>query len=201
MRSLLITLLLLVSASSVVAQPPLTITKSGYYITEVNAEGVPTLVKLTVVVDPTNGGTPAPNPPDVVDIDTAVVKQVKEWSKAVNDPQGAQAVAAVYSHIKGAVDDSLLNATSAWPALKDATDNAITIVDGTEKWKVFRDQLSALVTEGRQRGTLQSQKAVSVFLRSVQQGLELSADGSNALSLDILTTIATKTNEAIDANK
>jgi hypothetical protein len=200
MRSLILTLLAILS-STAMGQPPLTITSSGYYITEINADGVPKLVKITVVVDLTGGNAPAPNPPDVADIDTAVVKQVKEWSETVNDPQGAQAIAAVYSHIKGAVDDTLLDVVSVWPALKDATDNAITIVDSTEKWKTFRDQLSALVTEGRQRGTLQNKKAVSVFLRSVQQGLELSADGSNALSLDTLTAIATKTNEAIDANK
>ena len=180
------------------AQPPLLITTSGYYYTELDASGVPSLVEITTVVDLRDGVPPTtPTTP----VDTALANQVKTWSDTANDPQGAQAIAAVYSHIRGAVNDGILDEVTVWQALKLSTDSAIEIMGSDSKWKDFRSQLSALVTEGRQRGTLQTPEPISRMIRSVQHGLELSADGSNALTLDILTSIAAKTNEAIDATK
>ena len=194
----------LLFATSALAQPPMTITPSGYYVTVLDASGVPTLVKLTVIVDLTGGTTPdSPTPPtppsDSVDLE--VVKQVKAWADAVADPQGAQGIAAVYSHVKGAVDDDTLSTTTAWGVLSQATDAAIIVTDSGAKWKAFREKLSAIITEGTQRGTLQSKASIALLMRSVQQGLELSADGSDALSLDLLTRIAMRTNEAIDERK
>lgn len=184
-----------------VAQPPLTITQSGYYLTQLDADGVPTLVQITTVVDLTGGSTPdAPEPP-APDVDAKIVKQVQGWAGTVSNPQGAQAIAAVYSHVRGAVEDGLLDETSVWVALKAATDYAINATEGGDSWDNFREHLSALVTEGRQRGTLQSSDEIARMMRSAQQGLELSADGSEAISLDLLVKIAAKTNEAIDASK
>jgi len=201
---IIVSLAYILLASSVFAQPPLTITSNGYYITVLGADGVPSLVKLTVVVDLTGGTKPdtpkTPEPPED-NVDLEVVKQIKAWADAVADPQGAQGIAAVYSHAKGAVDDDTLNTTTIWPVLNQATDAAVIVMDGGTKWKEFRGKLSALITEGRQRGTLQSKASVALLTRSVQQGLELSADGSNALSLDLLTRIAMRTNEAIDEHK
>lgn len=181
------------------AQPPLTITPSGYYVTELGPDGVPVLVQITTVIDMTGADVPAP--PDGGEVDQALVKKVKGWASNVEDPQAAQAIAAVYSHIRGAVDDGILSPVTVWPALKDATDSSLELVDSGQKWKPFRDELSAVVTEGRQRGTLQSAAAISRMVRSVQHGLELSADGSDALPLDVLTNVAAKTNEAIDEHK
>lgn len=186
-------------ASLAHSQPPLTITSSGYYLTEVDSNGVPSLVQITTVIDMTGGDSPTP--PDEGEVDAAIVKQVRKWADAVDDPQSAQAIAAVYSHVRGAVDEAILDSTTVWPALKDSTDSAIELVEGVKSWKPFRDELSAVVTEGRQRGTLQSPSAISRMARSVQHGLELSADGSDALPLDVLTKVAAKTNEAIDEHK
>jgi len=190
----------LIACVGSLAQPPLTITSSGYYLTQLDANGVPSLVQITTVIDMT-GGTDTPTPPDQGDVDPALVKDIKAWADATEEPQAAQAIAAVYSHVRGAVDDGTLDPVTVWPALKDATDSAIMVVDGAAAWSDFREKLSAVVTEGRQRGTLQSPAAISRMARSVQQGLELSADGSDALSLDDLVVIAAKTNEAIDEHK
>jgi hypothetical protein len=99
------------------------------------------------------------------------------------------------------MEDRVLSPTTVWPVLKDATDAAVKIVDTSADWSTFRTKLSAFVTEGRQRGTLQSNRDVMRMIRSVQHGLELSADGSDALGLDKLVAIAAKTNEAIDGHK
>lgn len=195
-----VVVLLLIGCAGAFAQPPLTITSSGYYITVVGADGVPQLVKITTVIDMT-GGDSTPAPPGVDEIDSALAQQVKDWANTAADPQAAQGIAAVYSHIRGAVDDGLLDPVTVWPAFKNATDSAIVVVDGGKKWDEFRTKLSAVVTEGRQRGTLQTPASVSRMARSVQHGLELAADGSDALPLDKLTAIAAKTNEAIDAEQ
>lgn len=184
-----------------VAQPPLTITSGGYFITQVDAAGIPTMVQITTVIDMTGGNTPLPPGGDKPDVDAVLVKQVQGWADVADEPQTAQAIAAVYSHVRGAVEDGLLNGTTVWPALKTATDVAIETTEGTEVWTVFRDSLSSVVTEGRQRGTLQTPADIARMLRSVQHGLELSADGSDAVSLDKLVAIAAKVNEAIDGQK
>lgn len=183
------------------AQPPLTITTSGYYLTVVDADGIPQLVKITTVVDLTGGdGTPAP-PIDDSNLDIELVKQVKQWSLAIEDPQSAQAIAWVYLQLADALDDDLLDTTSIWLATKTATDSAIGVVEGSKDWKPFRDQLSDVITIGRQRGTMQSKAAIGRMMRSVQKGLEQAADGSNALTMAQTAAITAKTNEAIDAAK
>ena len=55
-----------------------------------------------------------------------------------------------------------------------------------------------MFAEAKQRGQLSTPQQVAKVLLSVQQGVELSADGSVALGLDKLVTIAQRTNEAID---
>lgn len=193
-----IVMLLLMGSVGLMAQPPLTITSAGYFITQVDDQGVPSLVQLTTVIDLTQEDTPAP--PDLTGVDLAVAATVKEWADAANQPQGAQAIAAVYSHVKGAVEDSIVSPVTVWDVLKDATDSSISI-SKSSGWADFRSKLSAMVTLDRQKGLLDSPAAISRFLRSVQHGLELSADGSTALELDLLVAIAAKTNEAIDAHK
>lgn len=180
------------------AQPPLTITDAGYFITVVGDDGVPRLVQITTIVD-LRGGGDTPSPPDKKpDVDAELVKQVKSWAGSVEDPQTAQAIAAVYSHVRGAVADGKLATAGSWDVLKQATDCAIAVVGSDADWQPFRDELSAVITEGKQRGTLSGKPEIVRLLRSVQAGLELSADGSDALALDKLAEIARKTNEAID---
>lgn len=193
--------LTMLCCTGLLAQPPLTITTSGYYLTQVDASGVPTMIQITTVIDLTDGkNPPQPPPPDVVDIDKALVKSVKSWATEAGETMTAQALAAVYSHVRGAVEDDILTVETIWPVLNEASDFAVECSEGTQ-WKPFRDKLSDHITEARQRGTLQNKVDVLRLALSVQQGLELSADGSDALSLDKLTAIAAKTNEIIDANR
>lgn len=194
------TAVLIWTAAAVAAAPPLTITDSGYYLTILGEDGVPELVLIETVVDLTEGNKPD-TPDKEPDVDVALVRQVQGWAESLEDPLTSQAVALVYGHVRGATKDGSLTPASAWTALKQATDSAVGVVASGTDWSTFRDELSVVVTEGRQRGTLQSTATVTRFLRSVQHGLELSADGSDALSLDKAVAIAAKTNEAIDGNQ
>ena len=189
--------------------PPLTITDGGFYFTVVGDDQVPMLVEITRITDlRTNGGkreprdNSPPEPPteDESDFIKAAEPKVREWASVVADPQSAQGIAAVYSHVRGAVEDDLINTKSVWPVLKTATDSAIEITTIGKDWVPFRDKLSSLITEGQQRNEVSSKADIIKLMLAVQQGLELAADGSIALSMDKLTRIAKATNEAIDGN-
>lgn len=181
-------------------QPPLTITPSGYYITQLDADGVPSMVQITTVIDLT-GGVDVPGPPSNPKVDADLVRQVQRLAGKVDDPQSAQAIAWVYLQIHDALSDGLLNASTVWVAMKQATDSALGVVATGKDWEGFRDELSDVITVARQRGTMQTSGEIALMLRSVQHGLELSADGSDALTMAQTAAITAKTNEAIDAAK
>ena len=200
------------------AAPPLTVTDAGYFLTVVDDNGVPSMLALDRVVDlrsnpsdpippvitapPTDPVPPGPDtlPPTKADIDVATVKSVQEWAAAVSDPNGSQAVAAVYDHVQKAYGDGLLSDSSVWSALKSATDDALTIASPAVNWSTFRTHLSDLITLGRQRGTLGKKVEINRTLSSIKHGLDLSADGTPMLSDSTLVAIAIKTNEVIDAH-
>jgi hypothetical protein len=194
-------------SAGIIAAPPLTITDGGYWLTVVDSAGVPSLVRVETVVDLRSGDDPAPEPkptpetptPPTVDYDLDVVRASKAAAESINDPNGAQAIKAVYDHVAGALADGLLDANSVWPALKTATDDALTITSSTVNWSAFRSAMSTLVTERRQRGTLADANQISNVLLSIAQGASMAADGKPALEDAQIFAIAIKTNEAIDA--
>lgn len=210
MRGIQVFLLACIAAALASAeQPPLTITRAGYFLTELDASGVPVFRKLDTVVDLSERGTPPVEPkppvepepkPEPRKLDLEVVTAARGWSAAIADPLTAQGVAQVYSHVADAHSDGLVSAELLWPTLRKATDSAITAVASGKDWKPFRDQVSARITLARQQGKLADRESILLLLASVQQGLEMSADGSAALSLAKSVEIAKKTNEAIDAN-
>lgn len=180
---------------------PLTITPSGYYLTIVDASGTPQYTRIETVIDLTGAEKPGPGDPDVPDepaVDMELVAKVKAWAIAVNDPQSAQAIAAVYSHIRGALADGTLTAESVWSPLKQATDSGLGVIKEGKDWSGFREQITGEFTDAKQRGKLSDAKAIGRMLLSVQHGAELAADGSTALTMDQMVEIARRTNTAID---
>jgi hypothetical protein len=127
------------------------------------------------------------------------VRASKAAAEAIADPNGSQAIKAVYDHVVGAFDEGLLDSASVWPALKTATDNALTITSSSINWAPFRTSISAMITERKQRGGLQSKDEIAKVLLSIAQGASMAADGKPALSDGQVVEIAIKTNEAIDA--
>jgi hypothetical protein len=190
-------ILWLLSGAIAQAQPPLTITQAGYYITVVDESGVPSLVELSTVVDLRKGGEPD-TPDDKPDIDPQLVRSVEAWSDLVVDPLGAQAIAAVYSHLRLALKDGILTTDNVWITSKLATDSALSIVGTGKDWTGFRRSVSDEIGTRKSQGRLASSRDVQRVMHSLQHGLELSADGSTALSMDQLVRIASATNEAID---
>jgi hypothetical protein len=186
-------------ASSVYAQvdSPLTITESGYFLTEIGDDGVPVYVKIPVVVDLTEASQERPEAPE---IDKELVDRIKVLATKIDDPASAQAIAAVYAHIRGAVADGTLSSETMWGPLKGATDSALALIGGKD-WTEWRDGVTAIFTLAKQRGQLNDAKQIDRMLMSIQAGVELAADGSTAISMDKTIEIARRTNTAIDGVK
>jgi len=199
------------------ADRPLTITPGGYWLTYIDGNGVPSFVKVDNVLDLRSSEQPKPpveepkpdavpdtpvepKPPVVPDFDLTLVKDSQAWAESIGDTDTSQAISAVYAHVGGAFEDGLVKPESIWQVLRVATNDAIKIADGKKDWKPFRDKLSDIVTLGLQQGTLADKKAVMRLINSVRQGLDQSADGSTAITIDKLIRIAASTNGAIDAN-
>lgn len=198
LRSVFLSLVLF-SLASAQSDSPLTITPNGYYLTVIDSSGVPSYVQIQTVVDLTAGQSPpGPDEPEVPSVDKELVAKAKAWALMVDDPGSAQAISAVYAHIRGALADGTLNAESVWSPLKQATDSGLGVIQSDKNWAVFRDKLTEEFTDLKQRGKLGDSKAIERVLLSVQQGVELAADGSTALTMDQMVEIARRTNLAID---
>ncbi len=191
--------LTLLSVAVAQSDSPLTITPNGYYLTVVDSSGLPTYVQIKTVIDLTAGQPPTgPGEPDTPAVDKELVEKAKVWAMAVDDPASAQAISAVYAHVRGALADGVLNSESVWSPLKQATDSGLGVVQSSKSWSGFRDKLTQEFTDLKQRGKLGDSKSIERALLSVQQGIELAADGSTALSMDQMVEIARRTNLAID---
>lgn len=177
---------------------PLTITPSGYYLTTVDASGVPQYTKIETIIDLSGTSQPDPYEPDEPAVDMELVAKVKAWAIAVDDPQSSQAIAAVYSHIRGALADNTLTPDSVWSPLKQATDSGLGVIKEGKDWSGFRERITEVFTDAKQRGKLSDAKSIGSVLLSVQHGAELAADGSTALTMDQMVEIARRTNTAID---
>lgn len=199
-----LTLIFLCATAS--ASPPLTITKSGYYLTVVDANGNPSLERIATVIDLRDGGVVpdvppiviTPEPPPVV-VDDALVAEIKAAAVAIQDPASAQGISLAYTQIRDAFSDGLVSAEAIWPVLKTATDSAL-VVTSAKDWKPFRSKLSAVITARKQQGTLDTKDEIIAYLTAIKAGLEQAAEGSAAISFADTIKIVAKTNEAIDDN-
>jgi hypothetical protein len=202
LRSLILSLF----CSVAVAAPPLTITKSGYYLTIVDASGNPSLEKIATVIDLRDGGVVpdvppvvvVPEPPPVV-VDAALVAEIKAAAVAIQDPSSAQGISLAYTQIRDAFSDGLVSSESVWAVLKTATDSAL-VVTSAKDWKPFRSKLSAIITARKQQGLLDGKDEIIAYLTAIKAGLEQAAEGSSAISFADTIKIVAKTNEAIDDN-
>jgi len=183
---------------SLASQPVLVITPSGFFYLEAGADGVPVNVPVKTIVD-LRGGSPGPTPdaPDDPRPDNALSVQIRDLAKTIGDPAGAQALALVYTQSGEAVTDGLVPVVGSLDAVRKASDNALALTATLFKWDPFRAQLSTIATERTQRGELSTPKQMADFLKAIALGLELAADGSNALDFSVIIQVSTGTNAAL----
>lgn len=195
---LLIVIAILAQTSLAIATPPvLVITPGGYFYLEVGNDGVPVSTPVDRIVDLRGGDNPPPVDPPPPPVDAALVRQIRDLAKAVADPAGSQALALVYTQSSGAVADGLIPVASSLDAVRVASDKALALVVTAKDWGSFRSEISTLAANRIQRGELTTPKQMADFLQAISSGLELSADGSQALDFSVVIGIATATNNAL----
>jgi hypothetical protein len=189
---------------SLASQPVLVITSSGYFYLDTDSSGSPISVPVSKIVDLRSGSDPdgpdVPAPqPDTPDIE--LTRLAKGWAESVVDPQGSQAMELVYLQIADAIKAGHLNVDTAPTALVAASDSVLGTLSKADAWKPFRKSAGDELTERRQRGKVDSAASMESFLRAVAMGLQMSADGSDAITLSETLQIVTATNKAIDGAK
>ena len=183
------------------SRPVLVITPSGYFYLEASADGLPISVPVAKIVDLRGGSDPDGPPPEPDTPDIELTRLAKGWAEAVGDPQGSQAMELVYLQIADALKAGQLTIDTAPAALAAASDKVLATLGKADAWKPFRSAAGDELTERRQRGKVDSAASMESFLRAVAMGLQLSADGSDAITLSETLQIVTATNKAIDGAK
>lgn len=200
-RAIALLVFAFVCGLSLASQPVLVITPTGFFYLETGDDGAPVSVPVAKIVDlrggspgPTPGPTPGPNEPRP---DNALSVQIRDLAKAIGDPAGAQALALVYTQSGEAVTDGLVPVVGSLDAVRKASDNALALTATLFKWDPFRSSLSTIATERTQRGELATPQQMGDFLKAVAIGLELAADGSQALDFSVIIGVSTGTNNAL----
>ena len=200
----IVTVLLLSICPAFGDQPSLLITDQGYFFLAIE-DGIPVIHQPSRVIDVRKGTpdepVPSPVPPtSPTSPDPALTSKSKDWAKAVNDPNSAQALALIYRQIEESVKANTLTVDTGTQALSVATDTVLKSLETEDKWISFRDSASKELANRMSQGGMNTTQFAE-FLLAIAFGLELASDGSNALSFSEVLEIVSKTNTAIDKTK
>lgn len=139
--------------------------------------------------DPEPDRPPGPQPTDLS-------RQVAGWARAVADPSGAQALALVHRQVADAAGEMTLE--QAIQSLRTGSDRALVETGTINQWAEFRRKTGQSLAEHRQRGQVVTSEHFAAWMNEIAQGLELAADGSQALPLRTVINVAALVNAAIE---
>lgn len=198
MRTITTLLTLLFCTPLLAENPSIIITDNGYFLL-ILKDGVPEVQTPFKVIDTREGDTPPSSPGNPgVSPDPELTKKVKAWAVEVSDTDSAQGLALIYRHTEESLRAGTLNVNTAIETQREATDKYLEKQEKSEEWKFFRDNLSNELSTRMARGNI-TPKTLGEFFIATAFGLELAADGSEALSMTALLEIVSITNTIIDS--
>ena len=185
------------------APPAVVLTDSGVYLLSLDSDATPTISKATVIDRRSGSDEPGPDPDEPRDDspDVELTLSAKGWAEAVGDPQTAQAMAMVYRQIDDSVAADKLTRDQAIAALREATDAVLMSRGSAAKWEPFRKSAGDELAKRMQVGAITDAASLRVFLKAVAHGLELAADGSDAIGFAEVIDVSSRINDAIDGAK
>ncbi|QDV86943.1 hypothetical protein [Planctomycetes bacterium TBK1r] len=201
-QHILLGLAILVGSIGVIAgPPPLTITDAGYFLTVLDTDGVPSLVRIETVVDlrdgdetpPTSPDEPKPDPEQPAEPPAGISADAAEWSASIGDPKGAQKYALVFETVRDGAIDGKVNTATVYHVLHSAADSVI-----DENWQPFRRKLSDYLVAKMQEGGLSNATVIANTLEAVRYGLAYSARGSESITPGEALAVVSKTNSIIN---
>lgn len=194
----------LITSLALCSPPSVIITDGGYFLLTADDDGTPSLNRVRRVID-IRGDAPDPDDPDGPDPDPdpdtpdlELTRKARGWAAAVGDPPTAQALALVYLQVTESIEAGNLNLETGPIAVALATDAVLASRSAAEKWKPFRDAASDELTLRRQNESITTAAHLVAFLRAVAAGLELAADGSEAIGFSTVIGVAEMVNQSID---
>lgn len=128
-------LLLAAFAGSTLSAPPLVLVPGGgVFVLELQGSS-PTLSAYQGQIVDMRGEVPEPPPGG------PLTEQVAAWTREVNDPTVAQALAFLYGEIaKGHSSGSI---SDAWGSAKTGADRVLEVSGATERWRPWREKVGA----------------------------------------------------------
>lgn len=200
MRSAITLIIAVVLLTVAPAAPPLTITDAGYFLTAVDANGVPTLERIDTVVDLRTGGDLPPTaddppqsepepPPDGISADTY------RWASQVDRSDEAQKYALIFETVRDGVLDGQVPIVKITDALKLSADGLI-----GDQWQEFRQRVGDHLVDSLTRGDLGTPEKAAGELELIRYGIAYSArETENALTDADAVAVVAKVNSVIDS--
>ena len=173
-RTALLALATMLFVAATATASILIITSRGYYTLSENALGVPVIQKVDQVIrlsgdpdDPTD-----PPPPTDGTYDQLARISGEEFSKVGDAPEVGKVLSMTYKSVADAVESGQVTPDKAFEAISKSTDMLLTLNGSTQKWKPWRDAVTAELVQLRQIGKLTSKDDTVSALRAIRRGLE-----------------------------
>ena len=168
-----IAILLLSIPCPLMAQIPVVIdVPPGVYIVRIEAKADGTSVVEQLNVYRLDGKTPE-NPPENPDTMTPIGKRVKVLVDAVaDDPNTKQAFQMLYDRVSKEVGGGTMKPELANEALAFGSNRIVAESETAERWKPFREGISAVLIEQAVGGNYGTAKQISKVLVDIQSGIK-----------------------------
>lgn len=150
--------------------------------------GAPIVVPVDeiAVVPWTDTDSPDPTP-------DKLAADVAKWATEIGDTDDSQRYALIFATARDAVYSEMIEPAQIFPVVSRAADSVL-----KSDWSTFRAKLTEYSTAAKQEGKLGTKTQVINYAATVKHGLELSANGSDAISLDESLAVIAATNQAVD---
>lgn len=169
-------LLLLLLVSSTLSAPPLVLTPGGgVFVLELQGSSPVLSAYQGQIVDMRGEVPEPPRPPG-----GPLTEKVAAWTREVNDPTVAQALAFLYGEIaKGHSEGSIRD---AWGSAKTGADRVLGAAGATERWKPWREKVGAELVRLKYQDM--DRITTVLTLQQISAGLVAGSGGKSVMLLD-----------------
>lgn len=171
--------LLLGTLPVILSAQTLVVTRSGYYLLNVDAVGRPSLTQFQQVVNlggPTDPPPPPPPPPV-----SNLREKAKSLALATGDHTGILALSSLYGIVADRVERGEIAPERTFAATVQLTDAVLANLGTTAKWVAWRSAISDELIMLQQTGKLTTKAQFAAAMRDLAGGLEEASKSTGIL--------------------